>query len=33
VLDDVMMKTSMRQRGILWGLVERLEDVDFADDI
>jgi hypothetical protein len=34
VLDDVMRKTtSIRQRGIQWGMMDRLEDLDFADDI
>ena len=34
VIDWVMRKaTSDRPRGIVWGLVELLEDSDFADDI
>jgi hypothetical protein len=34
VLDDVMRKaTSMRQRGIQWGVMDRLADLDFADNI
>jgi hypothetical protein len=34
VLDDVMRKTtSMRQRVILWGIRDRPEGLDFADDI
>jgi hypothetical protein len=34
VLDDMMRKTtSMRQRGIQWGMMYRLEDLVFADDI
>ena len=34
VIDWVMRNaTSDRPRGIVWGLVERLEDSDFADDI
>lgn len=34
VLDDVMRKVvEGRRRGIQWGLVERLESLEFADDI
>jgi hypothetical protein len=34
VLKDVVRKTtSMRHRGIQWGMMNRLEDLDFADDI
>jgi hypothetical protein len=34
VLDDVMRKTTgMRRSGIQWGMMDRLEDLDFADNI
>jgi hypothetical protein len=34
VLDNVMRKTLRnRKRGIQWGMKDRLEDLDFADDI
>jgi hypothetical protein len=34
VLDNVMRKTlGNRKRGIQWGMKDRLEDLDFADDI
>ena len=34
VMDDVMKKvTEEKKRGIQWGLTERLEDLDYADDI
>jgi hypothetical protein len=34
VLDNVMRKTlGDRMRGIEWGMKDRLEDLDFADDI
>jgi hypothetical protein len=34
VLDNVMRKTLRdRKRGIQWGMKERLEDLDFADDM
>jgi len=34
VIDVVMRNVNQdRQRGIRWGLVDRLEDLDFADDL
>ena len=34
VIDAVMRNVNRdRRRGIRWGLVDRLEDVDFADDL
>lgn len=33
VLDGVMRKATRRPRGLQWGLRERLEDIDFADDL
>jgi hypothetical protein len=34
VLDNVMRKTlGNRKKGIQWGMKDRLEDLDFADDI
>jgi hypothetical protein len=33
VLDGVMRKATRRPRGLRWGLTDRLEDIDFADDL
>ena len=34
VTDAVMQNVNQdRQRGIQWGLVDKLEDLDFADDL
>ncbi|KAI5752991.1 hypothetical protein M8J77_022506 [Diaphorina citri] len=33
VLDKIMTKVTRIKRGIQWGLINRLEDIDFADDI
>lgn len=33
VLDGVMRKVTSQRGGIQWGLTERLEDIDFADDL
>jgi hypothetical protein len=34
VLDSIMRKvTDKKKRGIQWGMISRLEDLDFADDI
>uniref|UniRef100_A0A8D9EGU9 Craniofacial development protein 2 n=1 Tax=Cacopsylla melanoneura TaxID=428564 RepID=A0A8D9EGU9_9HEMI len=33
VLDRIMTKVTKIKRGIQWGLMNRLEDIDFADDI
>ena len=33
VLDGVMRKSTKKPRGIQWSLTERLEDIDFADDL
>jgi glycosyltransferase A (GT-A) superfamily protein (DUF2064 family) len=34
VIDAVMQNVARdRRRGIRWGLVDRLEDLDFADDL
>lgn len=33
VLDLMMKKAMNRRRGIQWGLTDRLEDLDFADDL
>ena len=33
VLDSVMSKVTQEQRGISWGLFDRLEDLDYADDV
>lgn len=32
-LDDIMKEISKEKRGIVWGLQNHLEDLDFADDI
>lgn len=33
VLDSVLAKTNIAERGIRWSLTTRLEDLDYADDI
>lgn len=33
VLDGVMRKVTRGTRGLKWGLTDRLEDIDFADDL
>lgn len=33
IMDKVMRQTTLsKRRGISWGLVDRLEDIDYADD-
>lgn len=33
VLDKVMVQVNRRPRGLQWGLIDRLEDIDYADDL
>jgi methyl-accepting chemotaxis protein len=33
VIDDIMRKSTQRKRGLQWGLLDRLADLDYADDI
>ena len=33
VIDDIMRKSIQRKRGLQWGLLNRLEELDYADDV
>jgi hypothetical protein len=33
VIDDIMRKSTHRKRGLQWGLLDRLEDLDYAEDV